>query len=323
MAEWLVERGIGESRAALVDGGEILEARVELDRTLPEGTVLHARLASVGVKGRNAIACDEDGRDYLLPQAPAGVTEGASFTIEIVREKIPGPEPWKRPLARATDAAPGPPRSLQQRLGGRLLPFPPPSRDELAESGWDDLAEQAASGIVDFPGGALRIHLTPAMTLIDVDGTLAAERLAVAGAAAAAQAIRRLDIGGSIGIDLPTCGGKAARQAAAAAIDVHLPRPFERTAVNGFGFVQIVRPRRRPSLLEIWSDRAAAEARRLLRRIAVEGAGARLLVAHPAIVAILQAHPDWCDALARQIGGSVSLRSDSNLPMSAGHGEKL
>ncbi len=67
--------------------------------------------------------------------------------------------------------------------------------------------------------------------------------------------------------------GKAPRQAAAAAIDEHLPEPFERTAVNGFGFVQIVRPRSRASLLEIWSDRAAAEARALLRRVALSGFG--------------------------------------------------
>ena len=44
------------------------------------------------------------------------------------------------------------------------------------------------------------------MTLIDVDGYLAPAELAVLGAAEAAQAIRRLDIGGSIGIDLPTDG---------------------------------------------------------------------------------------------------------------------
>jgi hypothetical protein len=31
LPEWLVERGIGETRAALVADGEIVEARVELD----------------------------------------------------------------------------------------------------------------------------------------------------------------------------------------------------------------------------------------------------------------------------------------------------
>ena len=29
--EWLIERGIGETRAVLVDNGEIVEARIELD----------------------------------------------------------------------------------------------------------------------------------------------------------------------------------------------------------------------------------------------------------------------------------------------------
>ena len=106
----------------------------------------------------------------------------------------------------------------------------------------NDLLDEARTGVVTFAGGELRISPTPAMTLIDVDGYLEPDELAVLGAAEAARAIRRLDIGGSIGIDLPTASGKAARQAAAAAIDGALPRPFERTAVNGFGFVQIVRP---------------------------------------------------------------------------------
>ena len=30
MAEWLYEEGIGENRAALVEGGQILEAAIEL-----------------------------------------------------------------------------------------------------------------------------------------------------------------------------------------------------------------------------------------------------------------------------------------------------
>ena len=137
----------------------------------------------------------------------------------------------------------------------------------------------------------------------------------------AARAIRRLGIGGSIGIDLPTVAGKAPRQAAAAAIDLALPQPFERTAVNGFGFVQIVRPRSRPSLLEIWSDRAAAEARALLRRAALSGSGPRRLAAHPAVIAVLERNPPWLDALARQLGGAVTLRSDPSLAISAGDAE--
>jgi hypothetical protein len=316
LPEWLIERGIGETRAALVEDGAIVEARIELDATVRAGTVVAARLIDLGQSGRNAVAADETGTEYLLRDVPRGVTQGAPLNIEIVRGTIPGAEPWKRPLARTTDQPPAP----ASPMSGREVAFPSPGGNELEAAGWDDVVDQARTGIVDFDGGMLRISTTPAMTLIDVDGVLPAIDLAVAGAAEAARAIRRLDIGGSIGIDLPTVAGKAPRQAAAEAIDANLPQPFERTAVNGFGFVQIVRPRIRPSLLEIWSDRAAAEARALLRRAARE-TGALRLVAHPAVIAVLERHPDWIDALARQVGGAVGLRADASLPMSGGDAE--
>jgi hypothetical protein len=212
---------------------------------------------------------------------PRGVTQGAPLNIEIVRGTIPGAEPWKRPLARTTDQPPAP----ASPISGREAAFPSPGGNDLDAAGWEDVVDQARTGIVDFDGGTLRITVTPPMTLIDVDGVLAPAKLAVAGAAEATRAVRRLDIGGSIGIDLPTVAGKAPRQAAAEAIDANLPQPFERTAVNGFGFVQIVRPRSRPSLLEIWSDSAAAEVRALLRRVALSRTGACRLVAHPAVIA--------------------------------------
>ncbi len=187
---------------------------------------------------------------------------------------------------------------------------------------WDDLIEEARDGIVRFAGGELRIVATPAMTLIDVDGHLDPAALSIAGAGEAAKAIRRLDIGGSIGIDLPTARDKAARHAAAAAIDAHLPQPFERTAVNGFGFVQIVRPRRRASLIELAQDRAAFEARALLRQLGAEAPGAKRIVAHPAVIALLDAHPEWREAVAAQIGGAVTLRADPALAISGGYGER-
>ena len=300
----------------MIEDGTIVEARIMLDGVTPSGTVLAAKMIDVGQAGRNAVARDDQGIEYLLPKAAAGVAQGAPLNVEILREAIPGSEPWKRPLARASDNPP----SQMPTLNGREIIFPSPGRDELTDAGWDDVVEQARSCMVQFAGGALRISLTPAMTLIDVDGVLAPGELAVTGAAEASQAIRRLGIGGSIGIDLPTTAGKAPRQAAAEAIDANLPPPFERTAVNGFGFVQIVRPRTRPSLLEIWSDRAGAEARTLLRRAAFES-GPRRLVAHPAVIAVLEHNPPWLDALARRVGGAVTLRSDPSLAISAGHAE--
>lgn len=322
MPEWLIERGIGETRAALVEDDEIVEARIELDGAIPAGRAIRARLVNIGAGDRNAVAADDQGTQYLLPRGAPGVTQGARLTIEITREAIPGGEPWKRPLARPTDAAESEKRPLAARLSGLEVVFPGPN-DELGRAGWNDLMDEARTGVVNFAGGELRISPTPAMTLIDVDGALPPEELTVAGARAAARAIRRIGIGGSIGIDLPTARSKSARQKAAAAIDDILPQPFERTAVNGFGFVQIVRPRPRASLVELAQDRAAFEARALLRRAALEVPGSKRLAAHPRVIAVLQERGEWLHALAQQVGGAISLRADAALPMSGGHAEPV
>ncbi len=311
MPEWLIERGIGETRVGLVEDGLIVEARILREGVVPAGTILDAKLKSVG---RNAIAAAE-GKEYLLPKGAPGVTEGGALRIEVIREDLGGAEPWKRAMARTAEEAPRP----APMPAGREVAFPGAS-DELQAAGWSDLLDEARTGIVAFPGGELRVSLTPAMTLIDVDGHLPPSELAVEGARAAAQAIRRHGVGGSIGIDLPT-GGKAARHAAAEAVDAILPQPFERTAVNGFGFLQLVRQRARASLFELAADAPPFEARALLRRAARE-VGAIRLAAHPAVVALLNLHPDWLDRLSRQTGGLVTLRSDASLAMSAGHAER-
>lgn len=322
MPEWLVERGIGETRAVLVEAGEIIEARVELDGTVPAGSVLEARLASLGTSGRNAIAVAEGGTEFLLPRGAAGATQGATIAIEVTREAMPGTEPWKRPLARLTDKPPRLAASLADSPCTQLLTFPSAS-DTLGELGWDDLVDEARTGAVTFAGGALRISPTPAMTLIDVDGYLPPDELAVLGAGEAARAVRRLDIGGSIGIDLPTTGGRSARQEAAEAIDAVLPQPFERTAVNGFGFVQVIRPRLRASIAELAQDRARFEARALLRRLAFDAPGSKRIVAHPAVVRVFDDHTEWISSLTRQLGGSIELHGEAAIPMSGGYAEPL
>ena len=292
-------------------GGEIVEARILLDGTIPAGSIVEARLAKSGTP---ALAVS-GGTEFLLPRGAPGVTEGATLAIEITREAIPGNEPWKRPLARATDE---PPRTA--KLKGTPLAFPAPA-NPLEELGWSDLLEEARSGLVRFAGGELRVSPTPAMTLIDVDGLLPPPELALAAAAAAARAILRHGIGGSIGIDFPTVAGKAQRQSVGETIDRLLPEPFERTAMNGFGFLQIVRPRRHASLFELAQDRAAFETRALLRRAALECRGATRLVANAAIIAVLEARRGWIDTLARQVGGAVTLRTDGTLPIHGAYAE--
>jgi len=316
LPEWWIEQGIGESRAVLIEDGQIREARIELQGLVRAGSVVAARLIDKGRSGRNAVARDVADHEYLLPRGAGSVTEGAKLAVEVTRERIPGSEPWKRAIGRISSDEPRPSAALE----AELLPFPA-AEDALAAAGWNELVDEAREGIVRFAGGELRISVTPAMTLIDVDGHLSADELAIRGAGEAARAVRRLDIGGSIGIDLPSAGSKAARQEAGKAIDRHLPQPFERTAVNGFGFVQIVRPRLRASLAELAQDAAAFEARALLRRAALEPPGPKRLVANPAVLAAIRDAGDWTERLSRQVGGAIGLRADAALPMSAGYAE--
>ena len=159
------------------------------------------------------------------------------MNIEIMREAIPG----SGAVEAAAGAAHGAYRvSAAAKRARTCLPSP---TDELGCAGWDDLIEQARTGIVEFAGGELRISLTPAMTLIDVDGYLPSRRACYARRRRSRESDpppRHWRLDRHRPADLR---GKAQRQAAAAAIDAALPQPFERTAVNGFGFVQIVRPR--------------------------------------------------------------------------------
>jgi ribonuclease G len=324
LAEWLYEEGIGENRAILIEGDILAEAAIELPGTLRTGAVVPARIAAIVIPGRRAIVALDAGGEALLEPIPDGLAEGARIKVEITRESLAEFGRLKRAKARVAqaDAQPGP--SLHERLvaaGHKVTPVPQTGPDLFEQAGWSELLEEAASGEIPFPGGALRMSLSPAMTLFDVDGTLAPAALAVAGAEAAGRAIRRFAIGGSIGIDLPTLPAKDERQKAAAALDAVLPQPFERTAVNGFGFLQVVRRRERASLPElIQADPVGAAARALLRSAQRSaGHGARTLHAAPQVIARIEKNAPWLDALSRTLGAPVALQAEPSLAISAGH----
>jgi hypothetical protein len=308
VAEWLYEEGIGENRAILVEDGEILEAEIELPG-LRAGAVVAAKLLS-----NKGIAALPDGSEAVVEPVPK-VSEGAEFRAEVMREAIPEAGRPKPPRLRPSDLPLGAGPSLAERTGH---PARHHGADLFETAGWSELLEQAATGEIAFEGGALRMSLTPAMILFDVDGSLPPAALAEAGAIAAARAIRRLGIAGSIGIDLPTLP-RDRRQAAAAAVDAILPQPFERTAVNGFGFLQIVRRRVRPSIPEILrADPGAAAARALLRR-AGRLQGKVAIHAAPRVILQLKTRPLWLAELARRTGGEAVLFPNPGLAISEGH----
>lgn len=312
MAEWLYEAGIGEARAALVEDGRIVEARIERPGGLKLGAVLQGQLIERVAAGLSRVETAEGAA--VIERVPPGITQGARLTVEVVREVIPEPGRAKLAKVAASESDPREADDLLARCQAsgfpvRILRAHEP--DALEAAGWSEMLDEAENGEIAFPGGALRMSPTPAMTLFDVDGPGAPAPLAIAAAHATAMAIVRLDIGGSIGIDFPTLGNKAERQAAAEVIDAALPQPFERTAINGFGFLQIVRPRRRASLPEtLRADPVATAALALLRAIErtpppvppVQHAG-------PRVAAWLAAHPELTAELSRRTGAPISFSS--------------
>lgn len=326
MIEWIYEDGIGEARAALVSGGNIIEARIEREGdSARAGAVMRAQLGRVLRDTNRVEVMLQGGIPALLRPIPSGVSEGAAVRVAVLREAIPEPGNPKPAVVRlaSADEAETQGASLADRIAAseypvmRLAAHQP---DALEAAGWSETLAEAEGGLIPFSGGLLRLSLTPAMTLFDVDGGLPGADLARAGAAAAAAAIRRLDIAGSIGLDLPDAGSKTGRRAAAQVIDTILPLPFERTAVNGFGFLQIVRPRTRASLPELLrADPPLTAALALLRRAErTPGAGARILTGHPAVIARLAGRPELLAALARRTGADVGLQERAGAAISGG-----
>jgi len=314
VAEWLYEDGIGEARAALVgDDGIILAARIEPAGRLRLGSVLDARVLEKTPQGAR-LALAGGGGEALLENGVPGLTQSLALRVTVVREAIPeaGRSKLARVIVSAEGAAPATGPALLERLqesGIQVRRCHAHEPDHFEAAGWSEVLDEAMTGEIAFGRGALRLSPTPAMTLFDVDGSAPLDALAVAAATAVARAIVRHDIGGSIGIDFPTLTGKDARQAVAAAVDASLPQPFERTALNGFGFMQIVRRRARASLPELLrADPVATAARAALRHIErTPPGGARIHRLPAAVRAFILARPDWMAELERRTGGSIVL----------------
>jgi hypothetical protein len=327
MAEWLYEEGIGEARAALIDNGRLLEVQIEREsKRVLAGAIASGRLTQTIIPRKRGIVTLDSGEQILVEPIPPRVAEGGLVQVAITRERIG--EEGREKLAKGRVSVPGeklgPGPSLLQRLrasGIPVTPCPAHEEDRLEAHGWSEVLEEAATGNVGTEGAALRIFLTPAMVLIDIDGSLPPAQLGPKGAKLAAQAIRRMGITGSIGIDLPTMNNKDERMVAATMIDKVLPQPFERTAVNGFGFVQIIRKRERPNLMEVvGEDPELTVVLALLRAAERAGQGGPVtLTAAPAIIHRLERQGEWLKRLERRRGGTVTLKADPALAISAFH----
>ncbi len=311
----------------LVEQGEITKIRIERQTdAVRAGAVVDAKFVTQWVAGRSGIVELANGQECLLQPVPKGLTEGAGVRVEIIREAlIEKAGQAKRAKARpaGSDAEITSGFTLLDSISASGQPVhkvQPHDSDVFAELGWHEAAEQAESGRLAFEGGSLIISLTPGMTVIDVDGPLPPFELAKRAAKQIALAITKFDLSGSIGVDFPTLEAKADRAGVAAIFDQYTAENCERTAMNGFGFMQIVTRSTRPSVVAVvQTNKVMNAALNLLRQAERNrGAGQLTIEAHPAIAAKLNHRQNWLDELTKRTGRAIEVKANGDISINGG-----
>jgi hypothetical protein len=306
----LVEPAPGATRALVMAGERVVAAEIlRDDDPLPVGLVAPARLTA---RDRRRGTADMAGGQALVEPVPADWHIGQTRLAQVTRSARHDGSRAKQARITIHDGPAAPAPALADRLaaaGHVVVPVNARGPDRLGAAGWDAVVEDAISGLVDFPGGRLIMVPTPAMLVVDVDGDDDAGPLALAAASALADVVGRLGITGAVVVDFPTVSGRGARAAVDALLAARLPPPFEKTAMNGWGLVQIIRPRGRLSLLE--QARVPGFAGLELLRRAMRMAGPVTLQAPPPVVDWLRQRPALCAQAEHLCGGRLALVADA------------
>ncbi|WP_338026384.1 hypothetical protein [Croceicoccus hydrothermalis] len=81
MADWLVEDGIAEERAACIENDAIVAARIRWPGELAAGAVVAARLVARHAGAARGTARLADGTEVLVSRLPRDASEGAEITL--------------------------------------------------------------------------------------------------------------------------------------------------------------------------------------------------------------------------------------------------
>lgn len=308
---------LGERRAARIEHGKIVEIHLQRDA--------HWVLGECGV-GRvdrrtpaGAYIVTDDGGELLL-RSKNGAAEGTRVAFEVTREAIAEPGRIKPPEVLLRDALPADRLSKDVLWEQRLATFGMPGTAQT----FDDSFDIAIAGYSQVGNVVISFQRTKAGLVFDVDGIGDAFAINRIAAEEIARLLRLYQVGAMVMIDFVSMEAKAQRAEIASIFDTASAldsRPFERTAINGYGLMQVVRARPRPSVLDhLFGTRIAAlsdetQAYWLLRSAACSsGFGVRTLTARPAVAHLLSSER-WQPLraeCARLTGAGVTIVADEN-----------
>ncbi len=309
----------GETRAVLFEGGNPVELHIWRASQSPVGGVYDVRITSRSAA--HDYARLSDGDEVILPTA-AGQHEGTAHRVKIIRQQICEPGKVKLAVAAPSDEALSNDETLAALWRAELSARCDRVIDAPPE--FDDYFDIAASGRSDASDATLWFERTKAGLVFDVDGSGDAAAINHAAATEIARLLRLFQIGGAAMIDFVGMENKAARLTVGATFDEASaadPRGYERTSINGYGLMQIIRAKPGPSILDTLfgtrrvslSDETLILA--LLRTASrAQGAGVRRCVTTHALAAQL-ALPAWQPLIAqaaRQAGAALEIVADAS-----------
>lgn len=316
MTELWLDDAPGERRAALVENDMIVEVHIQRDLHLAVGEKGAGRIDRKTPSGAYIVT---DNGTEILCRRNVAQPEGKRIGFEVTREAICEPGRAKQAEARLLDELPTAGSGRELLWEARLNSLGEPHRRHANISSAFDVALAGSSQIGDV---TVHFQRTKAGLVFDIDGIGDPLAINLIAAREIARLLRLYQVGGMVMIDFVAVESKTARQAVTEAFDIAAavdPRPFERSAVNGFGLMQVIRARPRPSVLDqLFGTRIAAlsdetQALWLLRdAVRSNGFGPRTITASAAVANLL-ASADWSGfrlACERKMGASLAVVAD-------------
>ncbi len=308
----------GERRAAFVEHGNIVEIHIQRDALWALGEYGAGRIDRKTPSGAYVIA---DDNSELLLRGKMGAPEGARILFEVTREAIAEPGRHKPPEIILREGVHEAPIDKDALWDARMASLGQSVTNASIAEGFDvSIAGQSQIGDV-----TISFQRTKAGLVFDIDGIGDAFAINMIAATEIARLLRLYQVGAMVLIDFVSMESKAQRTQVAEAFDAASladPRPFERTAVNGYGMMQVVRARPRPSILDhLFGTRIAAlsdetQAYWLLRAVAESrGFGVRSVTARPEVATLLQSErwSTWRAAAVRLAGADMVVVADEKV----------